>query len=97
MPLSVLEQTTINRAIALARKVVEEVYPALKELNVSYNASGGVSSTITQTELDANPDLSGLTKAQLDDALYALTSGILGAIDTGYSQLVQLGTRQASN
>lgn len=93
MALSVLEQSTINRAIALARKMLQECKELLEELDVAYNAAGtGCKFTITQANLDANAALSGLTKTQLDDGVFALMT-VKGDVATSQSQLTQLSIR----
>jgi len=62
-------------------------------LQVIYDGTGGVKTTVTQDKLNETPGLSGLTKQQLDDGMYALTSGVKGAIDTAYTQLAQIAAR----
>jgi hypothetical protein len=93
MPLSQLERDVIAKGCATCKQVLLDLQPKIAAMNEIYNATGGASSTITQGELDEEAALSGLTKAQLDDALFALTSGILPAIVAGYTALAQLGAR----
>ena len=92
MALSQLEATMIARAISVARKAIEEVKPATDRLNVDYNAAGGASTTVTQANLDAATNLSGLTKAQLDDGMAALVA-LLTAIENSFAPLEQLAAR----
>lgn len=95
MALSTLAAITIQRAALQCRTLLEDVRPVLAELNAVYNAGGGVglSSTIQQADLDAAANLSGLTKAQLDDALFGLTSGVLGALTNAHDALALLAGR----
>ena len=52
-----------------------------------------MATTLTQEELDAIPELSGLTLTQVNDGLYALTAVILPGIQTAYPALAQLSAR----
>lgn len=92
--LTTLEATTISRAAAVAKRLLDEVKPVLDSLDVIYNTeTTGGGDTITQANLDLATNLSGLTKAQLDDALFALTSAVRGALDNAYVQLAHLAAR----
>ena len=93
MPLSQLEHDTISKACAVAKTLLLDLQPKLEGLGAIYDAEGGVKSTITQDELDEVAALSGLTKGQLDDALYAMTTTILPGIQNGYNALAQLAAR----
>ncbi len=94
MALDALEATTIARATAAARKILEELKPILDGLNVIYDTeTTGAKVTITQADLDSAPNLSGITKAQLDDGMYVLTATIRTAVANGYTQLAQLSAR----
>lgn len=97
MSISILEQNTVQTAANLARKLVEQIKPLLDELDVIYNSAGGVSSTLTQASLDGVAAFSGITKAQVDDGLFALTSTLKGDIATAYSQLAKLAARGVVN
>lgn len=93
MALTPLETNTVSRGMQLAKYLVEQLKPVLDELNVIYDADGGVKSTITQQNLDLVPGFSGLTKQQLDDAYYVLTSVVRTDLDNGLSQLSKLAAR----
>lgn len=93
MALNALEQNTISRAKHMARKLLEEVKPIIDGLNIAYDGSGGVKSTVDQADLDSDPSLSNPTKAQLDDALYVMTDTIRTALANSYTQLAQLAVR----
>jgi hypothetical protein len=94
MPLTTLEATTITRGLVAAQKVLDELKPAIDRLNAIYDpAVTGAKYTIDQADLDAAPNLSGLTKAQLDDGMYALTAVLRDAINNSYVQLAQLAAR----
>ena len=94
MPLNPLESSTINRGIALARRVLEEIKPIIDGLNVAYDTpTTGVKATVNQQDLDDTPSLSGITEAQLDDGFFALTDAIRTAINNNYFQLATLASR----
>lgn len=93
MALSQLEANTIARAIATCNVLLSQVKPVLDSLNTLYNATGGVKTTITQANLDAAANLSGLTVQQVSDALFALTGALLTDVQTSYTQLAQLAAR----
>lgn len=93
MTLNTLELKNIKDAAKLAKFFLQTAKPRIDALNIDYDASGGTKSTIDQAGLDAEPSLSGITKAQLDDALYALTSSLKGVLDSSYSQLEKLASR----
>ncbi len=93
MALSTLEQGVVGRAIAAAQQIVTQLKPALDRLNVDYNGSVNAKNTITQQNLDLEPRFSGLTKAQLDDGLYALTATLLTDVGNAFAQLEQLAAR----
>lgn len=93
MSLSALGQNTVTRGINAAKYLIEVLKPVLDELNIIYDASGGLKSTIVQSDLDGIASFSGLTKAQLDDGMFALTSTIKTGLTNAYSQLAQLAAR----
>lgn len=94
MALNTLEQNTINRGIAAARKVITELDPVLRDLNVVYDRETvGVKATVEQADLDAAAYLSGLTKAELDDGMFALTSTLRTAVANAYTALSILASR----
>jgi hypothetical protein len=93
MALSRLEQDTVSHGFAAAKLALDQLYPALHELNVIYDSGGGAKTTIDQPGLDAIASFSGLTKTQLDDGMFALTSTLKTAIDNAYTQLAQLAAR----
>ena len=93
MALTTLETMTINRGIALAKKLTSEIVPELRRLQVSYDAANAVKATVTQPNLDLATQFSGITKAQLDDAFFAMTSTLKTALDTAYAQIETLAER----
>jgi hypothetical protein len=93
MPLSSLELNVIRNAILTANKIITEVKPVLDSMNIIYDSGGGAKTTITQQNMDAYSNLSGLTKQQLDDGLFALTGTIRGDLVNAYSQLAELAAR----
>lgn len=92
MAITALESNTVSRGAALAKRVLE-LKAEIDYLNIIYDASGGVKETLTQAELDSVPSFSGVTKAQVDDGMFALTSGLKTAITNSYTQLAQLAAR----
>ncbi len=93
MSLTTLEKNTVNRGCIQAKILIEQVKPLLDEMNAIYDSAGGVKTTITQEDLDAESSLSGLTKAQLDDGMFVLTSTLKGDLANGLTQLAQLAAR----
>ena len=73
MALSQLERDTLAKSFAVSKQVLADLLPRLDSLNAIYNSTGGVKDTLTQGELDELPELSGLTKQTVDDAIFALT------------------------
>lgn len=100
--MDVLELKTVKKGALFAKLLVEKVKPALDVLNIDYDASGGVKDTLGagstgDAELATEASLSNLTKAELDDGMYVLTSVLKAAIDGSYSQLEKLASRADSN
>jgi len=93
MSITTLESNTVSNGIKACNLVLQQLKPLLDSLDAIYNAAGGVKETLTQDDLDGVTSFSNLTKAQVDDAMYALTSSIKGAIDSAYSQLAELAAR----
>jgi hypothetical protein len=93
MTMSALEYDTLVTAAGVCRQVLSDLQPKLQGLKQIYDAEGGVKSTLTQDEMDEVAALSGLTKAQADDAIYALTAVMLPAIEAGYTAMAQMAAR----
>jgi hypothetical protein len=93
MALNAMAQNAISRAMNGSKTLIEQLKPILDELDVVYNAQGGLKDTITQADLDAIPSYSGLTKQQLDDGMFVLTATLKNDIAAAYSQLTQLAAR----
>lgn len=91
--MTALESNTISLSLQAAKKVLDELKPIIDRLNIIYDSAGGVKETITQEELDAVASFSGLTKAQLDDGMFALTAVLRTDIANSYSALAQLAAR----
>jgi pyoverdine/dityrosine biosynthesis protein Dit1 len=88
-----LELNTVSKALAAAKLVLEQLKPVLDHLNAIYDPAGGAKLTITQDGLNTVPSFSGLTKEQLDDGMYALTTTLRAAVNSAYTQLAQLAAR----
>jgi hypothetical protein len=93
MPISTLEHDTLAKLFAICKSVQADLQPKLSQLDSIYNSAGGVTSTLTQAELDELPELSGLTKQTVDDGVFALTSGVLPALVNATAALSQLAAR----
>lgn len=93
MPMSTLERDTLAKSFAVCKTILNDLQPKLALLAHIYDSAGGVKTTLTQAELDEVPELSGLTKTQVDDGMYALSTVILPGIEAGYSALSQLAAR----
>ena len=93
MPMSQLEADTISKSCAVAKTLLLDLLPKLQGLQAIYDSAGGVKTTLTQAEMDEVAVLSGLTKAQLDDALFAMTGAILTGITNAYPGLAQVAAR----
>jgi hypothetical protein len=91
--MSQLERDTLSRLFATCKTVQADLGPKLSQLDNIYNSGGGVSETLTQDELDALPELSGLQKQVIDDGVYALTNGVLPALVNATAALSQLAAR----
>lgn len=92
MALSTLQLNTISRGCQTAQKLLD-LYSLLKELNVIYDAGGGLKATIQQSDLDAVASFSGLTTAQLADGMYVITTLVRTDVENGLAQLAQLAAR----
>lgn len=93
MAMTALEQDAITRGMQAAKTLLAMIKPEADQLNVLYDSEGGLSTTITQDDLDSVPGFSGLTKQQLDDEMYVLTSTIRTALANGLFALTQLASR----
>jgi len=93
MALTPLERDTLARGMAVAKQLLFDFQPKISSLHQLYDSVGGVGTTLTQEDLDSLPELSGLTKQQVDDALYPLTTVILSAIEDALPALTQLSAR----
>lgn len=92
MAITALESNVVSRAIAAALALVE-LKGDLDRLDVDYNGAVDVKDTLTQADLDSVASFSGLTKQQVDDGLFALTSTVRTAISNAFAQLEQLAAR----
>lgn len=93
MPATTLERDAMAKSFAVARTLLMDLEARLKGIDAIYNSASGVKATLTQEEMNEIPELSGLTKTQLDDGIYAMTALILPGITSGYAALAQLAAR----
>lgn len=93
MSITTLEYDLVNNAAQACSMILAELQPKLAGFRQIYDSEGGVKSTLTQAELDEIAAFSGLTLAQVTDAMYALTTVLLPAIESGYGALSTLGAR----
>ncbi len=94
MSMSALEISTVDDGMLIAKKLLDDLKPIIDQLNVIYDESGGVKTTITDEKLASVPSYSGLTKAQLDDGMFVITSSIKTALSDGLTQLTHLAARK---
>ena len=92
MPMSTLERDTVGKLCALSKSVLADLQPRLASINELYNSAGGISSTLTQAELDEETALSGLQKSTIDDCVFAF-SAMLSAIDAAAPAINQVAAR----
>jgi hypothetical protein len=92
MPMSVLEKDTLAKSFAVSKQLLLDLQPKLAGLNEIYNSVGGVKETLTQAELDELPELSGLQKTTVDDALFAM-AGLTTGMTNAYTALSQMAAR----
>ena len=93
MAASQLELDTLSKAFAVCKQLLLDIQPKLEGLREIYDSVGGVKATLTQEDMDAIPELSGLAKAQLDDGLFVLTTILVPALENGYPSLAKLAAR----
>lgn len=93
MALTALESDTISRGMAAAKVLLDQIKPAVDQMNILYDSQGGLKTTITQEDLDSVPSFSGLTKSQLDDGMFVLTATVRTALADGLFALSQLAAR----
>jgi hypothetical protein len=93
MPMSTLERDSLAKSFAVCKTLLYDLQPKLAQLAELYDAAGGVKTTLEQAELDEETALSGLTKQQMDDGMYVLTTILLPGIVQGYPSLAQLAAR----
>jgi len=91
--MNTLQKTTVSTASVAARTLLDDVYPKLQQLNVIYDADGGVKSQLDDAALAAEGVYSNLTKAELDDGMYALTATLKNAITAAYTALAKIAAR----
>lgn len=92
MALNRVGQDTISKGAQTAQTFIDLI-GLLDQLNVLYDSAGGIKETTTQEELDEIASLAGITKAQLDDAMYQLTAIIRPALHDGFTALAHLAAR----
>ena len=93
MALTNMEKDAVTEGAQTAKKIIREIKPMMDSLNIIYDREGGLKSTITQEDLDSVSSWSGLTKQQLDDGMYAVTTTLRTAIINAYSALAELAAR----
>lgn len=84
------ELASIQTMANCCNNLLQNILPLLQYHNVLWNASGGWNSTIIQSWLDANPQLSGITVAELQSGLNTLFSVIMPGISGNEAALAQL-------
>lgn len=87
MALNTLDQNTVSRGLEVIKWLNKNI-SEIGDLNVLFDASGGLKSRYTQEDLDALPGLYGMTVQQFNDAMYVVTALILPILTTNRTQLV---------
>ena|SRR5271166_236072 len=93
MALTNAKTVQVNLAMAVAANLVRNIKPQLDYLNETFNSTGGLLTQIVQADLDANPNWSGLTVAQLSNGVFALTSTLATALASGYPNLAEMAAK----
>jgi hypothetical protein len=91
--LTLSQQKVMTKGLALARLLTEQYAPLARELNVIWDASGGLASTITQADIDAVPAFQGLTVQNFVDAFEVVTGTVLNDVNNGLSQLAVVASQ----
>lgn len=94
MSMSELEISTTDKGMLAAKKLLDEVKPIVDQLNVIYDGANGVKSTLTDEKLASVPSYSNITKAQMDDGMFAITSTLRTALSDAATQLAILAARK---
>lgn len=87
MALNAMDQNTISRGL----KLIDQLHgmtAELQDLNVLFDAEGGLKARYTQPDLDALSSLFGMTTTQFNDAMYVLTALILPILVANRTQMV---------
>ena len=87
MALNAMDQDTVSRGLTLI-KMFHDQSGELNDLNVLFDADGGLKSRYTQQDLDTVASFYGMTTTQFDDAMYVLTGLILPILNNSRTQLV---------
>jgi len=93
MSLDKLALDTISKAMQASKLLLDQAMPLINQMDLIYNAAGGLKETITDADLAEVASFSGLTKQQLDDGVYALTSTLKTDLANDYNALTQLAVR----
>lgn len=95
MPLSQLEANIVRTGADMA-KMILFLKDKADKMAVDYDSNpDGAKYTIDQNGLDAVPAYVGLTKTELDDAMYAITSTFRTAIAAATTPLEKLAVFSA--
>lgn len=93
MAMNTLQKNTVSDGAAVAKQLLTQIYPILQRLNVIYDAQGGVKSQLDDNALASEGIYSNLTKTELDDGMFVLTSTLRTAISDGLTQLEKIAAR----
>jgi hypothetical protein len=96
MAISVLEKSVVDKGMLVAKKLLL-LKSVVDELNVLYDADDLVKETLTQGDLDGVSEWSGITKANVDDGMYAITAGLRILLNDAHTQLAILSGRKPSD
>jgi hypothetical protein len=93
MAVTQLERDTLSKSFVICKDLLNTLHPRLAQMQTIYDSGGGVKETLSQDDLNSLPELSGLTKKQVDDALYIMTTQLLPVLNSGQTQLAHLAAR----
>lgn len=87
MPLNSVEQNIISKAFQAA-ETLRVLKGTLDEINYFYNGAPNFKNIIVQGDLDLISSYGGITKADLDNVMAALTGTVYTDINAAYNNLM---------
>lgn len=87
MALNAMDQDTVSRGLRLI-KLLHDNIAEMNDVNVLFDAEGGLKARYTQADLDAIAGFFGMTTGQFNDAMYVVTGLVLPLLNANRTQLV---------